>query len=413
MADKMTDAEIVARLQVIEKHEGNMTKAAIELGMAGSSLRQLKATAKARGLTAASKVLDEEGKLRTQLKLAQQKVKELEKENDTAEAIREAVFKLSGHTPEPPAWIMREGKGGHRGCPITMWSDFHWGEVVNRDEVGGVNEYNTDIARTRAKRLVDVTCDLAFHHMGRARVQYPGIVICLGGDMISGDIHEELSISNQITSMQTVNELTDQLAGSLDMMATKFGKVFVPCVVGNHGRSTKKMRMKGRVYTSFDWLVYCNLERFFKKDKHIQFMIPPEADAHFKVYGHRYMLTHGDSLGVKGGDGIIGSLGPIMRGAIKVGRSEAHIGRDFDTLLMGHWHQYLTLPGVIVNGALKGYDEYARLALRVPYTRPSQALWFSHPEHGITAHWQVYLEGQQQATDNSDWVSWSQARKEG
>ena len=57
-------------------------------------------------------------------------------------------------------------------------------------------------------------------------------------------------------------------------------------------------------------------------------------------------------------------LGPIMRGKFKVGRSEAEIGRPFDTLLIGHWHQALMLKGVIVNGALKGFDEYAR-------TRPS------------------------------------------
>ena len=31
------------------------------------------------------------------------------------------------------------------------------------------------------------------------------------------------------------------------------------------------------------------------------------------------MLSLGDSLGVKGGDGIIGAIGPIMRGSINVG----------------------------------------------------------------------------------------------
>lgn len=290
---------------------------------------------------------------------------------------------------------------------MTIWSDFHWGEVVKPEQVGGVNEFNRAIGVQRVKRLVSTTIDLAFNHMGRAKAEYPGIVIMLGGDMMSGDIHEELMVTNDRTPFQAVNDLTDILASAIDNMATKFGKVFLPCVVGNHGRNTKRMRMKDRVYTSFDWLTYCNLERYFSKTKNIQFMIPPGADVHFSVYGHRYMLTHGDSLGVKGGDGIIGSLGPIMRGAIKVGRSESHIGRDFDTLVMGHWHQYLTLPGIIVNNTLKGYDEFAHLALRAAYSRPSQALWFSHPEHGITAHWQVYLEDQKTAPDNKEWIKWT------
>lgn len=172
-----------------------------------------------------------------------------------------------------------------------------------------------------------------------------------------------------------------------------------------------KPRMKGRVFTSFEWNIYCNLERYFRNDKRIQFMIPEGADAHFKVYNTRFLLTHGDSLGVKGGDGIIGAIGPIMRGSLKIGKAEAQIGRDFDHILMGHWHQYLTLPGVIVNNSLKGFDEFAHLALRAPYSRPSQALWFCHPEHGITARWEVFVEGPRKATKaTTSWISWKQEK---
>lgn len=331
----------------------------------------------------------------------------IRKDNDTCEAIRREIFDLAAHSPEPPDWIAGRGvRNGNRGGPITIWSDFHYGEVVNPEEINGVNQYNSRIAAKRITRLVNTTTDLCFNHMGRAKTAYPGIVICLGGDMIGGDIHEELLATNDRTPHQSVNDLTDLLAGAIDEMATKFGKVFIPCVVGNHGRNTKKMRMKGRVYTNFDWSIYCNLERHFRKEKHVQFYVPPTADASFTLYGHRYMLTHGDSLGVKGGDGIIGALGPIMRGTLKTHRSEAQIKRDFDTLVIGHWHQYITLPGLVCNNALKGYDEYAMLQLRAPYSRPSQALWFTHPEHGITAHWQVYLEGLQQVEDSKTWMKW-------
>lgn len=163
--------------------------------------------------------------------------------------------------------------------------------------------------------------------------------------------------------------------------------------------------MKGRVYTNYDWSIYCTLERDFRKDNRIRFFVPSESDAHFTLFGHRFLLTHGDSLGTKGGDGIIGALGPIMRGALKVGRSEAQIGREFDTLLIGHWHQYIALPGLVVNGSLKGYDEFTRLALRAPYARPTQALLFAHPEHGITAQWPIYLEGQT-VQSTKTWTSW-------
>jgi hypothetical protein len=42
--------------------------------------------------------------------------------------------------------------------------------------------------------------------------------------------------------------------------------------------------------------------------------IRPSNDVHYRVYGLRFLLNHGDMLGVKGGDGII--IGPIMRGEI-------------------------------------------------------------------------------------------------
>jgi hypothetical protein len=155
--------------------------------------------------------------------------------------------------------------------------------------------------------------------------------------------------------------------------------------------------------------LYQHLERHFQNDDRFHFQIPNETDYNFAVQGHRFTLTHGDTLGVKGGDGIIGVIGPIARGTTKLGRSEAQIGRDFDTLLMGHYHTYLprsdAVP-VVANGSLIGYNEYARLALRVPYSRPSQALWFMHEKHGFTASWPVYLDELPRLKKKSPWVSW-------
>lgn len=337
-------------------------------------------------------------------------IHKLQQEHDTAEEIRKVIFEIAARPPAPPKWLKRDfGHSGKRGGPSTIWSDWHWGEVIRPAEIGGVNEFNSKVAQKRANKLVETTIDLCFNHMGRADTRYPGIVVCLGGDMIGGDIHEELMVTNDRTSMQSVNDLTDCLAAGIDRLASVFGRVFLPCIVGNHGRSTHKPRAKTRVITNYDWSIYCNLERCFRKTEHVQFFIPSETDAYFTVYGHRYLLTHGDTLGVRGGDGIIGALGPIMRGMLKTSRSEGQIGREFDTLLIGHWHQYLTLPGLIVNNSLKGYDEYARLMLRAPYSRPSQALWFTHPEHGITAHWQVYLEAQRQFNDAKQWITWAEA----
>ncbi len=334
-------------------------------------------------------------------------INDLRHEKDTAEAIRQEIFQLAEYTPEAPKWVnKRESKMGARGAPVLMVSDIHYGEVINADEVGGVNEYNHKISAQRLKRLTETTIDLSTNHMGRASTPYPGMVMCLGGDLIGGDIHEELMATNDRTPHQSVNDLTDLLAGMIEAFATKFGRVYIPTCVGNHGRSTFKGHYKGRVFTNYDWSIACNLERHFRKEKHIQFSIPSEADCRFDVFGTRFLLTHGDTLGVRGGDGIIGVLGPLARGRMKVGQSEAAIGRDFDVLLCGHYHQLIWLPSIICNGCVKGYDEYARLALRAPYSPPQQALFFVHPEHGITARWPVILEARKVSPGEKAWASW-------
>lgn len=408
MHNALSDAELVARLKYRQNHSSQET--ATHFGIKTPTLDWSLREAKSRGLTTSTVVRDEVSALKTKVKLLEKDLESIQRHNDDAAAIRKTIYGLASATPEPPKWVLGSHGKGLSGVPMTIWSDWHWGEVVNPAEMAGVNKFNRTIAKQRLKHLVESTIDLCFNHM--TNPDFPGIVICLGGDMITGNIHEELQDTNEGYVQQTLLELQEQLITALTLMAEKFKRVFVPCVVGNHGRISHRPRMKGHVYDSYEWNLYCQLERYFKNDRRFQFLVPEETDAYFTVLGHRFLLTHGDTLGVKGGDGIIGCLGPIARGAHKLGRSEAQIGRDFDTMVIGHWHTYVprgdSIP-VIVNGTLKGYDEYARLGLRVPYTRPSQALWFVHEKYGITAQWPIYLEAVKKS-DNR-WLRFQQRVK--
>lgn len=69
-------------------------------------------------------------------------------------------------------------------------------------------------------------------------------------------------------------------------------------------------------------------------DDRIRLDVHPSNDVYYRVHSTRYMLTHGDMLGAKGGDGIIGSIGPISRGEIKFRWAAASAGQDYDTLVM-------------------------------------------------------------------------------
>ena len=222
--------------------------------------------------------------------------------------------------------------------------------------------------------------------------------------MVSGLIHDELVETNWGNIVTQASEVANAIAGGLRALADEFGRVWVTGVPGNHGRTTAKPRAKGSALDSYDRAVYQVLSDYFSGrgmageaglDPRITFDIPDCTDRQVVVEGHRFLLTHGNNLGVRGGDGIIGALGPIARGAVKLQRAESQVGQDFDTLVIGHWHQYMprgdALP-VIVNGTLKGYDEYARLYLRARFAKPSQALWLVAPKHGVAAQWPVYLD---------------------
>src|SRR6185312_701035 len=96
------------------------------------------------------------------------------------------------------------------------------------------------------------------------KMRYPGIAVPLGGDMISGEIHDELKATNELPTLPTVEDLCDNLEGAFGLLADTFDSVYVPCVTGNHGRNTHKIWAKDRSRTSFDWMLYRMLNRSFR-----------------------------------------------------------------------------------------------------------------------------------------------------
>jgi hypothetical protein len=289
---------------------------------------------------------------------------------------------------------VEEHLAGAPGMPMTLWSDWHWGETVDIRETGGLNEFNKAVAEQRVQNLVNRSITLLRDYSGLNPV-FPGLWVLLGGDMVSGLIHDELVETNWGNIVTQAMEVAGAIAGAIRRLADEFGKIWVVGVVGNHGRTSSRPRAKGKARDSYDRAVYHSVASSLSGDDRFSFVIPDDTDYLFEVYGHRFLLTHGDALGVKGGDGIIGALGPIARGAVKLQTSEGNLGREFQTLILGHWHQYIPRGdalGCIVNGTLKGYDEYARVVLRARFARPSQALWIVSPKYGVAAQWPVYVD---------------------
>jgi len=245
-----------------------------------------------------------------------------------------------------PEWLVEKTKTGMTGIPVLFLSDIHFDEVVNPAEVEGVNEYNREIAVRRIQNTFQTAIDLCQNYFHKPK--YEGVVCALGGDLLSGQIHEELAESNEYPILQSAVDLTELLCQGIMALADSFGKVFVPGVVGNHGRLHKKPRAKGRVKNNFEWLIYHNIARHFAGDERVTFCIPDSADLTFTVYNKTFLLTHGDQF--RGGSGISGVFSPLMIGHARKQKRQQAVKKPFDIMMMGHWHQYIHTETLIVNG---------------------------------------------------------------
>lgn len=291
-------------------------------------------------------------------------------------------------------WKAGRRKAGRSKAVVTaILSDLHLDEVVRADEMGGANAYDRRIAGLRLNRWVDKATTLPRDYMGGERIDIDGAALFLAGDLLSGDIHEELRKTNAGTLAEGIAYWVDPLSAAVGALADEYGKVTVDVVAGNHGRNPLNRRSpaKGRARDNFDTLIGWLIARDFADDPRVDIHVELSTDAYRTIYGTRYLVNHGDAA--KGGSGIVGALSPLMLFSHRKGKSSSATGRGYDLMVVGHWHQLMLLPGqgLIVNGSLKGYDEYARVS-SFAYEQAQQGLWLTTPEHGVTLTMPIMVE---------------------
>lgn len=331
----------------------------------------------------------------------------LRQENGDVTALKRLIHGVTEGRSSPPKWVAERlaAKDWHHGTPTLMLSDLHWAERVFPKQVNGVNEYGLAIAQDRLRRVGQNAVKLLKHTLTKAR--YPGIILILGGDIVSGNIHEELRETNEVPIMEAVLDAHDHLVALIRFLADEFGKVFVPCVVGNHGRIDQKKRCKNGVQDSYEWILYQVLARTFKADQRVSFQVSDAFDTSWRSHNVTYLLTHGDSF--KGGSGISGPLVPWALGDARKRKQYDAIQQPYDVLCFGHFHTLRFLGSKIANGSLIGFSEFT-LKFGFEFERPQQALWITHPEHGVTFTMGVFADASKGVTDPG-WVTVPGQRK--
>jgi hypothetical protein len=322
----------------------------------------------------------------SQLKIALDTVAQLEAR------IKDLEWAAAG-SYKPAEWTLRTkraSKGEH--MPYLLTSDFQCGEVGRAAEVDGGTDYDHKVFQARYRRLIETTIYLSTQH-GGASWSYPGIIYARGGDSISGGIHDELRETDDLTPIEAVECVFEAESWGIAQLAGSFGRVDVksPGAGGNHDRNTLKPRAKMAGAHSYDRLISYMLRREFAKDKRVSFHVSESPDVLFPIYDRQILLTHGDRIGSRGGQGFVGPAATILRGAAKVIAEQAALGRHVDRVDMGHHHYPLILGHCICNGSFTGYGEYAKMNRMRPF-KAQQLLSFHHEKHGVVDYKPIVLE---------------------
>jgi hypothetical protein len=329
---------------------------------------------------------DAESALRSELK-------DLRRRLGSAEDIRTSVLGLTQEPLKPRLVIPSGNDDGHGGRTVILHlSDVHYGETVDIEEMDGANRYDVGVARARLGRFFNKSAALMTEYWAGPPPEE--IILCLGGDLISGDIHPELAQTNAPAVPATVREVGEHVAGGLVALRTKVGvPIRVYSVPGNHGRMTMKPQSKGRAAGSLDLLATDFAEATFRGAglDGVSWYRTASPDAHFSTYGWHWLLNHGDSMGGRGGgSGFIGPMASIIKGHRKLVDTSWRSGRPVHFVLTAHYHTTGKTAFGWANGSVCGYGEYAR-DLRADPEPARQNMLVVHPRHGVINEQPLYL----------------------
>lgn len=314
-------------------------------------------------------------------------------EGRRADELAHVLNEVSGlmhRMPEPPEWVLPAKGKTHTAVGLIHTSDWHAGEVVNGDEIGGLNSYDPDVFRRRIRRMFSAAIEIL--PRWAADCDLRGVVLAVNGDLISGDIHDELKRTNAITAHEQVYLAADEACAGIRRLRDAFGKVMAVFTSGNHGRTTDKSHAKRNAALSYDAMIGEMVRRHFEGDDAVTVIVAGGPDAVYSLLGWNVLQTHGDAMGSGGGMGFAGPSLPITRGAKKVQWQAALTEQRYNVMLTAHYHTRSNPYGdVYGNGSIVGYNEYAN-RIRAGFEAPQQWLLLIHEAWCVREQCSLKLE---------------------
>lgn len=316
--------------------------------------------------------------LKRELKKAKNELRQQEVEygdlkgyfSDVCESVEEVGIHFDPATPVYNAKKLRK-KPGSPVSAVMQWTDWHMGAVQDSSEIEGLPAFSPEVLEHRVMEQL-LPSFLGWIEAMRNAYSIPTLHIICTGDFISGDIHEELKITNAFPTPRQAVEAGKLVAQAVAAMSPFFENVIVEWLVAdNHSRLTHRPQAKQEGYNSHNYTVGIIAEMALKDIPNVDFRMHPVNRAVVKVENRQYLLTHGHDVRGWAGHPWYGWERSVGKEAQK--RLWEPDENKFHIMLFGHFHTPIMTPRYWGAGSLQGTDAYDHKNGR--HSEPSQPAW--------------------------------------
>lgn len=320
--------------------------------------------------------------LQEQLKATNAKLKQSEEDNAASEERCNLLLATSPQVNQRAYKRIKDARS--TSVPILCFCDWHSEELVDGTTINYFNHFNLDIAKARIERSFRKMVELI--EFSRSITDINEAVVWLGGDLITGYIHEELMESNFLSPPEAILWIQERVMEGLNYLKKEAGLKHIHVVTnhGNHGRTTPKRRIKTSHKNSFEWMAYMQIAKAFESDTMFSFNVAKGIQAYEEIAGHVVRFQHGDALHYQGGVG--GITIPVMKAIAQWDK-----GRRADLDIFGHWHQHMAHWKFVSCGCLIGYTDFS-LNIKADYQPPTQTFVLMNPKVGRAMALPVFCE---------------------
>lgn len=258
---------------------------------------------------------------------------------------------------------------------VAHFTDWHYGMVQDAEEIENFGEFSPDILEAYINNfVVDFIKWVELHR--NTYVINEAVVLCTG-DLISGDIHRDLEVTNAFPTPVQSCRCGRFLGSVLTSLSTHFEKLTVHFVVpDNHSRLTRKPQAKQQGLNSHNYTVGYIAKMCCSKQDNIDFNIYISHSKAVTVCNRQYLLTHGHDVMGWAGFPYYGIERKVAKEALsRLWESDL---KKFHKCILGHWHAPLRHPWFWIGGSASGTDALDHKQGRKSH--PVQCAWMIHPK---------------------------------